>query len=353
MCEDGTFRVELEEIRFLEGLIGSAGLNAQKLLHGLDLPGDLFAMPPETAVSYEQYFRIMQGISDALDDETCGASSRQLMHGTTQFLLNGLAGSQTLLEAVRRLASAYNFVHGGEFNRIILRPREIVYVIDDRDFPYAFSETDGDHHAFIESVMVFLHVLLTEITDRPLDRHVTRIWTRRSRTAPGGAFLEFWDAPVRRAAPNYAVHFDRTLADEKLDGGWRADFPDGHVYDVVANRLSADRRFGLGRAYWSRRVRAAIASGIDSQPGVAAALGMSLPTLRRRLADEQESFRDIKARVLDERAKSLLRSGWPPGDVAEALGFSDLRSFSRAFKARNGLTPTAFRTGTSSLPAPS
>jgi AraC-like DNA-binding protein len=44
-----------------------------------------------------------------------------------------------------------------------------------------------------------------------------------------------------------------------------------------------------------------------------------------------------------ERAKDMLRRGETPGEAAQAVGFCDQAHFTRAFKARLGTTPAAYR----------
>ena len=70
---------------------------------------------------------------------------------------------------------------------------------------------------------------------------------------------------------------------------------------------------------------------------------MSVATLRRRLVEEGGSFRALRVETLKSKAESLLKTDLPLVQVAEKLGFSDVRSFSRAFKAWTGSTPNAQR----------
>jgi AraC-like DNA-binding protein len=71
-------------------------------------------------------------------------------------------------------------------------------------------------------------------------------------------------------------------------------------------------------------------------------MGLSVATLRRRLSESGTNFRNLRHQTLNKMAQSMLRQGRPIVDVAEALNYVDVRSFSRAFKAWNDLTPVAF-----------
>jgi AraC-like DNA-binding protein len=77
---------------------------------------------------------------------------------------------------------------------------------------------------------------------------------------------------------------------------------------------------------------------------VARTLAVSDRTLQRRLEEEGTTFLEILDGVREARARDLLRD---PSltliDVAERLGFSDLATFSRAFKRWTGEPPGMFR----------
>ncbi|MES2106060.1 MAG: AraC family transcriptional regulator ligand-binding domain-containing protein [Pseudomonadota bacterium] len=76
---------------------------------------------------------------------------------------------------------------------------------------------------------------------------------------------------------------------------------------------------------------------------MAAALRISPRSLHRLLAREGTSYFHITESVRIERAKRLLLAGVTTEDVAERLGYSDGRSFRRAFKRWTMLTPSEFR----------
>jgi AraC-like DNA-binding protein len=77
---------------------------------------------------------------------------------------------------------------------------------------------------------------------------------------------------------------------------------------------------------------------------IAARLGQSPATLRRRLSAEGTGFREIRETVLDELAKAwLVDESLPVETIAERLGYSDAFAFRRSFRRRNGYSPTTFR----------
>jgi AraC-like DNA-binding protein len=79
---------------------------------------------------------------------------------------------------------------------------------------------------------------------------------------------------------------------------------------------------------------------------LAATLNMSPRSLHRQLQEEGASLQQLKDEVRFEKAKDLLlRTSKPIKQVAEASGFRNEKSFTRAFREWSGQSPAEFRQG--------
>jgi AraC-like DNA-binding protein len=77
---------------------------------------------------------------------------------------------------------------------------------------------------------------------------------------------------------------------------------------------------------------------------MASKLNMTARSLQRRLEDQQVTYRQITMEVGQELSSTLLKNkAVKIVEVARTLGYSDSRSFQRAFKTWTGLSPGEFR----------
>ncbi|WP_294262350.1 helix-turn-helix domain-containing protein [uncultured Sphingomonas sp.] len=273
----------------------------------------------------------------AAADETWHLSRRPLARGTTAFIGQTLRDAGTVGEAARRIAHAYNVVHAGHYNRVDLRPDRFIYVVDDRQFPYGDDVTPATAFEAMALVLVLVHTMLSLVAGRDL-RPSLRAVHARSPGRDEGEIARFWAAPIRHNASVWRLDYRIETADLPVAPRFEG-FGQAEVFAEAIALADADP---AGRDI-AARVRAAIDAGAEDQAAVARRLGLSPATLRRRLDQAGTSFRDIRADALNDAARRMLAAAHPSADIAQALGFADGRSFARAFKAWNGVSPGQYR----------
>ena len=155
-------------------------------------------------------------------------------------------------------------------------------------------------------------------------------------------YKKYFRCPVAFEQTTNAIVFPRELLDR----------PQIHA-DPTMNRLlrEAAERLIQGQAReetLNERVRLLLRYSVDLQhitaERVARCFGLTLRTLRRRLANEGHSLSEL----IDEArcriaCDALLREEVVLSEVAEQVGFSEASAFFRAFKRWTGRTPGEYR----------
>jgi len=115
----------------------------------------------------------------------------------------------------------------------------------------------------------------------------------------------------------------------------------------ACEELLERRRARLGTGEFLRQYLAA--APLNMAPDLhqaARALGLSDRTFKRRLQDEGLTFRGLSAEVRGRQANQLLEDETLSlTEIAERMGFSDLSSFSQAYKRWFGVAPSVGRGG--------
>ncbi|GAB3028956.1 hypothetical protein GCM10027098_27600 [Bowmanella dokdonensis] len=311
----------------LELMLAEAGLSWGPIARELEL--DDFS-----ELNSVDYLRILGRCALALRDESFHLASRRLLPGTNEFVLKNIGQSLSVKAALQTIANSYNIIHGGTYNRVEVGERHIAYIIDDQQFPYS-AQTRDDYIQFIlDNMLVFIHGVLSTLLCRSLQPYLFKLVSR----SPSDSILAstFGEVPVRQGGAHYGLYYHLALQDLPIPESvvmLSAEL----VYQTLHKHLSSQTQPKL-----VVRVLELLHQGIHRQEELAARMNLSVATLKRKLAAHHTSFRQLREQSLNQRAQQQLLQGLAMDDVALNLGFSDARSFTRAFKGWNGLTPAAF-----------
>lgn len=142
-----------------------------------------------------------------------------------------------------------------------------------------------------------------------------------------------------------------TFGAERTIAVWRAATLDSGLpqanptmaryYEQQCEEVLRRRR---GRTGVSAEVRALLirrGRSVD-QSRIASDLGVGARTLRRWLAQEGTTFRELSAETIGMLAQQLLLTGLTVEQVAERLGYSSVSAFTSAFRGWKGQSPGTF-----------
>ncbi|GAB3206736.1 AraC family transcriptional regulator ligand-binding domain-containing protein [Nocardia tengchongensis] len=121
-------------------------------------------------------------------------------------------------------------------------------------------------------------------------------------------------------------------------------------YEQLCAETVERRRARVGLAGQVRALLMRHGRAID-QAAIAADLHMSVRTLRRRLADEGTTFRELACETTGLLAEELLATGFTVDTVATRLGYTSVSAFATAFRDWKGQTPGQFARSESTPPS--
>lgn len=201
---------------------------------------------------------------------------------------------------------------------------------------------EGIGHFICEAELSSLHTILAQILDDP------SVFKKLNFAYPAPAhaarYREIFKCPVEFGAPEHLITFDAGLLAKPLK---LANSLTRKMLEKECAQLCARLRESISI---TDRVKHEILLGQSPYPTLAQLarrINLSESTLRRQLAGEKTSYRDILSVLRYTQALDLLRStDMPIEKIAFRLGYSEVANFHHAFKEWTGETPGSYRKST-------
>lgn len=284
-------------------------------------------------VTNVEYGRLWWLIAETIDDEFFGLAARPMRPGSFNLLCHAVLHAGTLERALRRALQFLNVVLDDPRGELRIRDGMAHVILTDAGPPRpAFA-----YRAYWLILMgVACWLIGRRIPLRTLDFACPAPVHRQD-------YHKFFGAPVLFDQPVTRLVFSSSYLSLPII---RSDVAlESFLREAPANILIRYRHDND----LSARVRAQLnALPIAEWPSfaeLAAGLGMSVPTLRRRLRGEGQSFGTIKDELRFVAAERLLQENrLSVAEVAAELGYSEPSAFYRAFHKWMGQSPGRFRT---------
>ena len=301
--------LQVSSIGPLRDMMTASNLSIGRVLRRAGLSEDLFDQPGHASIRLSDYFRICEQMALQGGDESCHISLRPLMVGTSELVQARLRSCSTMAEVMEVLAGSYNIIHGQRYNQVRRRARVTTYVIDDTDFPYAFGHGEPFVILSLECLLVYVHTLLLSLNFDRVSASLRSITTRGTGENQGNSHLHIWGVPIRHGARIFALDYGSSLDNLAVDPSTSPVLAARTIYGGVADMLDRLQPLPKTRAETVERVAHEILAGRHDQSEIAHLLGMSVASLRRRLAEAGVQFRDIRANTMNEMARAALEDG--------------------------------------------
>jgi len=276
--------------------------------------------------------RLVRGIVAAIGDEYMGFTSHPLPIGAFAFAAGLAREGGTVLEGLRRAVRFYNLANRDIATDIVETDGEVIVTAE-----FASPALDPDHY-FSEFWLIIWHRLACWLAGET----VPLTGAEFDYPMPEEYFEEFrhlFPCPRRFEGNARRIHMDARA----LHGPVRRTLTELDAMLAVApldimTIPASDHSL-------ARQVRRLLAHNPGQRGGeVATALGLPVETLRGRLRREASSLATIREDLRRDNAiHALARGNRSVEAIAADLGYAEPRSFTRAFRAWTGMSPSEFR----------
>lgn len=318
--------------RTIVDALEAMGVDADAALASAGLSRDALRDPnarlPATVAA-----RLWAAAAVAAGDPAFGLRASKFVRPTTFHALGfAVFASATLRDALDRLV---------RYSHVVTSSRELQLNVDGNVARLSIEgRPSGERPSYeaVDAVMSLIVRTCRSLTDRSFSPSLVE--QRRATPADVTPYERFFRCPVTFAARVDTI----TIGVDVLDRALPSANPELALHnDELVRRYLAEMQQGSV----VDRVRAVLAEGhgVNATPAsVAAALGMSVRSLQRRLSEHGVSFLSLVQDVRTNLARAyLLEDRYSVTEIAFRLGFDDASAFSRAFRRWTGLSPSEYR----------
>lgn len=287
-------------------------------------------------ISIERFADLQVNTMRAMGDESLGYGARPLPVGCWSMMCHAVIGCETLGQALARYCRFYQLFElgahpvleeDGELVRIRLQARDTTAPPQ----PYLHELLLFNTHRFGSwLVQEHLPIQLAQLSYAPV--------------APALDYHHmFLGNPVEFDQATSQLVLSRALLEKRITQNEAS----------LRHFLRHPALIMLTQEYaitsWTSQVRDRVRRQLRDVPelgDVATSLDVHPQTLRRRLAAEGTTFKDIKNQVRRDTALHFLgKQGLSIEEISHRAGFSESSAFIRAFKGWTGVTPYTYRKG--------
>lgn len=322
-------------IRFVRCVIAKAaerGVDVRTLLERSEIDPKLLENA-EARVPVSNYALLERLTMQVMRDEALGYTRRAHRPGTWSTACCAAVHAGSLEQAVNRWLRCYALCDVDMEMHVAIEGDEAVIRMLPRDRSTAW-EPFG-----YERALSTLYRFICWLLEETLPLRTVEFEHAEPQSSEDYRWL-FATGVLRFGQPQTAMRFDRKLLDRPIgrdDRSLDALLCGGPLQLLKSQKATAD---------WTTRLRERLAGHLPQMPefeDMAAQLEIHPQTLRRRLADEGITYKEIKDQVRRGAAEYYLRQrSHSIEEVAFRCGFSEASALIRAFKRWNGMTPHVY-----------
>lgn len=193
------------------------------------------------------------------------------------------------------------------------------------------------HRFVVEHCMATVWAAILEMDDQPPRPTLDLAYRRPANSA---RYRTFFGVEPNFGAPTHRLGFPNSDLDRPRP---QVDLAALELCEQQCQALLRRRQDHVGTVGLVRDRLTRATGARPSVETIASDLHMSSRTLRRALAAENSSFRELNEQVRQQRAAELLDEGLPIGEIATQVGYATSSGFVHAYQAWHGATPGAHR----------